>query len=256
MDSAVMEYRKRRQKRLEARFDAEEETNQNNNRNINHGNTKLPFGLCKRYGISVEKGWTPKDAWSALAGKGVTPGAEFEKRKGKSTFKSRYGSEFRNIHAKGTDDGGYSLYGDFDTVSPFSGKKETKTNSMYSKFICKDELYSFLKEQGVERFKDPDTGKTVNPKKMELPETVAKVGDRRYKELTLGFRRDRTGHPYSGRGYAITGQDYSGKRTVLKVFKNPKEALEYANKIGCPNEKLRRTKEYKDYMDKGIRGER
>ena len=257
MDTAVIEYRKRRQMRLDARSEGEEarSTNQQNQRPVNHGNTKLPFGLCKKYGIAVEKGWTPRDAWSALADKGVTPNDEFSKRKGKSTFKA-LGYEYRNIHSVKKDDGQYSLYGDFDDVSPFSGRKESHTNSKYCDFICKDEMLSFLKDQGVTRFKDPDTGKTINPSEMDLPETVATVGHRRYKELTLGFRKDKTGHPYSGRGYAITGQDYTGKRTVLKVFKNPKEALEYAKKIGCPNEKLRRTKEYKDYMDKGIRGER
>lgn len=33
-----------------------------------HGNTRLPYGLCKAAGIDTE-GMTPKDAWDALAGK-------------------------------------------------------------------------------------------------------------------------------------------------------------------------------------------
>lgn len=263
MDPAVIEYRKRRQMRLDAKAqnnnESEEPTNEPKNVNTGgggHGNTRLPFGLCQRYGIEIQKGWAPRDAWDALADKGVTPGSEFEKRKAKTTVKSRFGREFRNIHSKQNKDGSYALYGDFDSTSPFSEKKETHTNSRMCDFNCKDEMYSFLKEQGVNRFKDPDSGKVVNPSKMDLPETVAKVGDRRYKELTLGFRRDRTGHVGYGRGYAITGQGYDGKRVVLKVFKNPKEAIDYAKSIGCPNEKLRRTKDYEDYMKKGIAGGR
>ena len=143
MDTAVIEYRKRRQMRLDARSEGEEaqSTNQQNQRPVNHGNTKLPFGLCKKYGIAVEKGWTPRDAWSALADKGVTPNEEFSKRKGKSTFKA-LGYEYRNIHSVKKDDGQYSLYGDFDDVSPFSGRKESHTNSKYCDFICKDEMLS------------------------------------------------------------------------------------------------------------------
>ncbi len=38
-----------------------------------HGNTRLPFGLCQRYGIDLPGGATPHDAWEALAGKGITP---------------------------------------------------------------------------------------------------------------------------------------------------------------------------------------
>lgn len=35
-------------------------------------NTRLPFGLCKRFGIDLPDGATPRDAWDALAGKGVS----------------------------------------------------------------------------------------------------------------------------------------------------------------------------------------
>lgn len=35
-------------------------------------NTRLPFGLCKRFGIDLPDGATPRDAWDALSGKGVS----------------------------------------------------------------------------------------------------------------------------------------------------------------------------------------
>ena len=39
-----------------------------------NGNTRLPFGLCERYGIPIGKDWTPRDAWEALRKKtGITP---------------------------------------------------------------------------------------------------------------------------------------------------------------------------------------
>lgn len=246
MDSAVVEYRKRRQKRLDSRFhkdEPEEETNnrQNNRNHGGHGNTKLPYGLCHRYGISIEKGWTPRDAWDALAEKGVTPTGEFEKRKGNSTFKSRFGTVYSNISAEKTSGGKYALFGDFE-MGKTSGK-----HSKYHDFICKDEMYAFLKENGVSRFKDPDSGDIVNPKKMDLPRTVAKIGETRYKDLTLGYRTDRTGHPYTGRGFAIAGQDFTGKRTVLKVFSKITDAKAYAKKIGCSEDDLRLTADLKKY---------
>lgn len=40
----------------------------------NHGNTRLPFGLCERFGIALPKNATPRDAWNALKGEiGITP---------------------------------------------------------------------------------------------------------------------------------------------------------------------------------------
>ena len=32
----------------------------------NSKGTRLPFGLCKSYGIKIEDWWTPRDAWQAL----------------------------------------------------------------------------------------------------------------------------------------------------------------------------------------------
>ncbi len=32
---------------------------------------RLPFALCKQYGIAIKDWWTPKDAWNALKGGGV-----------------------------------------------------------------------------------------------------------------------------------------------------------------------------------------
>lgn len=35
---------------------------------------RLPFGLCKQYGIKTEDSWTPRDAWNALKGRrGIDP---------------------------------------------------------------------------------------------------------------------------------------------------------------------------------------
>ena len=71
---AIADYRRRRIQRLRARFDADEEENGNNagGGKGGHGNTKLPFGLCRREGITVDPKWTPKDAWNALEGKGYS----------------------------------------------------------------------------------------------------------------------------------------------------------------------------------------
>ena len=82
MDEAVRRYRERRNNRLEAkaveeyfarrdallvRMDDDDEESGNG-----HGNTRIPFGLCQREGINIGKDWTPKDAWSALEGKGYS----------------------------------------------------------------------------------------------------------------------------------------------------------------------------------------
>lgn len=48
----------------------------------NRGNTGLPFGLCKKYGISLPANATPRDAWTALKNKtGMSPQDFYEKLK-------------------------------------------------------------------------------------------------------------------------------------------------------------------------------
>ena len=253
MDKAVEAYRKRRQLRLDARFrkDAPEPENENNGAakpRRGHGNTHLPFGLCQREGIDVGSGWTPRDAWEALAERGITPSAEYAKRKngGKTTMTTKTGTTYRNLFADKTGKGEYVLRGDFDTTTLY-GTTKTWTKAAVHTFLTKDEMFACLQEYGVSSFKDPDTGKTVNPVKMDLPRTVAKVGERRYTDLVLGTRYERTGHPYSGRGFSITGKDFTGKRTTLKMFSSIGEAKAYAKKIGCKPEDLRLSPDFKRY---------
>lgn len=49
------------------------------------GNTGLPFGLCKKYGIELPEGATPRDAWEALSGLGITPESAYKALKEKGT---------------------------------------------------------------------------------------------------------------------------------------------------------------------------
>lgn len=49
------------------------EDNQGESQETSGGNTGLPFGLCKKYGINVPQGATPRDAWNLLAGRGIYP---------------------------------------------------------------------------------------------------------------------------------------------------------------------------------------
>lgn len=91
---AVKEYKKRRRARLAAnilRLDDDEETNNQNQGKGNHGNTRIPFGLCQREGIQIGKGWTPKDAWNALEGKGYSASSVYSELK--KTGKAKGSSE-------------------------------------------------------------------------------------------------------------------------------------------------------------------
>lgn len=111
MDKAVEEYYKRRADRLENRLEGDAESlrvaiakgivrlddDEEENGGGSHGNTKIPFGLCEREGISIGKGWTPTDAWKALEGKGYSPDAVY--RNLRKTGKAAKGSPSA---AKGT----------------------------------------------------------------------------------------------------------------------------------------------------------
>ena len=81
--NAIDEYRKRRGKRLAARgfrLDDDDE-NGGGKGGGGHGNTKIPYGLCQREGIEVKAGWTPKDAWDALADKGYSASEVYKELK-------------------------------------------------------------------------------------------------------------------------------------------------------------------------------
>lgn len=66
------EYQRRRYARLISRLDADDDETegQTGGKRGGHGNTRIPYGLCQREGIPIQSGWTPKDAWEALEGKG------------------------------------------------------------------------------------------------------------------------------------------------------------------------------------------
>ncbi len=61
------------------RMDAEEDETETEQADSFHGNTRLPFGLCKEEGIELPNDATPKQAWEALEKKsGITPSAVFK----------------------------------------------------------------------------------------------------------------------------------------------------------------------------------
>lgn len=84
--NAVEQYRLNRIRRLEkkygkyhgpSRFDDDDDGNKNGNngggsKSGGHGNTRIPYGLCQREGIAIQRDWTPADAWKALEGKGYS----------------------------------------------------------------------------------------------------------------------------------------------------------------------------------------
>lgn len=270
---AISEYRKRRQARLNARLhhreDAEPAAEENNGPNNpppasggsgGHGNTRLPFGLCKRYGIDIDSSWRPRDAWDALAEKGVSPSGEYRKlgekrqQQKSGTVRSSSGTVYSNLKARKASNGEYELLGDFE-YEPVKGVTKRYTGAKYSSFLTKEEMYSCLRENGVRRFQDPDTGEIVNPQKMDLPRTVAKVGERRYTDIVLGTRTHRGGDLYARRGFSITGKDFAGHRTVLKWFSTVEEAKRYSEKIGCKPEDLRISKDVKGYASPTIKEE-
>jgi len=85
---AVKRYRRRRKMRLDARgYRKDDETEEEGKGR--HGNTKIPFGLCQREGIDIQKGWTPTDAWNALEGKGYKAGETYQELKKTGTVAKR-----------------------------------------------------------------------------------------------------------------------------------------------------------------------
>ncbi len=257
---AIERFKARREERLNKRGyrkDDEEETGNNGGNNGGnkggnkgggggHGNTRLPYGLCMKYGIEIGKDWSPRDAWGALADKGVTPAGEFSKRGGKKTTIKHGSATYTNVGVKKYGST-YSIVGDMEQF----GKKST--GSTFAYFGNKDEMFACLKEYGVNSVKDPDTGETVNPMEMDLPKTVAKKGEKRFTELVLGTRTSKGGAPYSDRSFTLFAKDFDGKKIQMGDFKNEGEALKYAKEtLGCKDEDLKRSRDYKKWKESGV----
>lgn len=260
MDVAVKKYRVRRDGRLTARGvrkdDEEENTNNKSGgeKTGGHGNTKLPFGLCKKYGIEYGEDWTPRDAWDALAGKGITPGREFARlsqgKKGVTTIKDG-ATSYSNLSASAGSHGRYALFGDMEQKRK-SGDVYKRDKAQIHDFLNKDEMLAYLKEKGITRFKDPDSGEMVNPVKMDLPRTVGKIGEKRFTDMYLGVeyggRIDKdTGK--RARDFTIWGKDFGGKRIKLKSFQKEDDAVKYAEELGCKRDTLTETRDYKKYRE-------
>lgn len=197
----------------------EEGSNNNNNSSGSgggHGNTRLPFGLCQRFGIEIGKDWTPKDAWDALAGKGITADGAYERlKKGEDpgTPDTETETEFVDFDRMRI----VSIAGDEYIVKEAEYKKEGGATGEpwvlmgslpghkdvvgeLASFKTKKEMFQFLKEQGVEEFPDPETGELLNPQEMELPKDPVKtfkiesLGDAEYGDIS-GYYSE-----YYGRG--------------------------------------------------------
>lgn len=78
------------------------------------GNTGLPFGLCKKYGISLPERATPRDAWAALKDKtGMSP---------KDFYEKLQDDEKKSESAKGSKTGSIDKCRTFDELSDYFDK--------------------------------------------------------------------------------------------------------------------------------------
>jgi hypothetical protein len=214
-----------------------------------HGNTRLPFGLCKRFGIDIDPSWTPKDAWAALAGKGITPEKAFEALKkgedpGKVGTEGETAVKAEPVKKIVSKDYGDAEYGELEGKErtwgkptekwELRGKKIDGTGSggfapayMSISFRTKTDMMAYLKDKGVEEFADPETGEVVNPKEMDIPEPALKIktyrGTTGYTALTLGLRGGR---------YVLTGTDYDGGKVKLGDWSTIDKAKDYVQRFG------------------------
>lgn len=216
--------------RKDADGDADDQQNENETTG-GHGNTRLPFGLCKKYGIEVEDSWSPRDAWDALAGKGITPGEIYKKLKAGEPLEPDMPEPPKKDPVKTIDsgDGKYYLTGLYASKgwssrgpAPYvlRGKAEWYDSvpeedrhgyrsEWVGRFYTTTDLYLYLKKKGIEEFSDPETGELVNPVEMELPHVAYTDGERGYSAITLGVKGER---------YVLTGTDFEGKKRTIDDF--------------------------------------
>lgn len=236
------------------RHDAEDEPETDNNEHKGgHGNTRLPFGLCQRYGIEIGKDWTPRDAWDALAGKGVTPDEIYRKLSAGEELGPEPAEPPKKDPVK-TIDGGdgkyylgrlkasrgwgsrgerpYTLSGTVEWYDSVPEEERGYRSSWLGRFHTKTDLYLFLKKRGIEEFADPDTGELVNPSEMELPEPMYTTGEAGYTGLAIGMKGDM---------YVITGVDFDGKKKALAERNSLEQCMKWLDGVGVSRDDVKLT---------------
>ena len=246
------------------RFDADGDDDSQNNKSAapkggGHGNTRLPFGLCKRFGIDIGADWGPREAWDALAGKGITAdGAYARLKRGEDPGTPDASPEAEATEVtpvepipeppkepKKTFTVGGREYGDLEgsysswSDTPWQVKAKTTDESIpewrrtaYRRFRTKTDMLTFLKKNGIEEFVDPETGEVINPSEMELPESVMEMtsGAGYYKALSIGVRDGR---------YTVFGTDFDGKKIKERDFGRLALALEWLKDRGVEEDKVK-----------------
>lgn len=87
---------------------------------VNHGNTRLPYGLCQRHGISLPDKATPRDAWDALKGIGISPKQAFADARKERAHKqgdSGGNADDQSVESGATDENGD---GEIDSCKTFN----------------------------------------------------------------------------------------------------------------------------------------
>lgn len=64
---------------------------------VNHGNTRLPYGIAKGFGLDTT-GKTPRQVWDMLKGYGVSPENEYDKLKERATSETK--SDIKEVKPK------------------------------------------------------------------------------------------------------------------------------------------------------------
>lgn len=250
MTDAIKLFRERRERRLAKRglyhADAPDDEQQSNNNQKDiggHGNTRLPYGLCQRYGIEIQPGWTPRDAWDALAGKGITPdGAYSRLKKGEDpgTPDTPPEPEKKKEPQKDVVDRDGRTYKDIKLIHaswstyPFriKGMADDGTK-LFETFDTKNDMFWYLKDRGVEEVTDPVTGEIVNPQEMELPKRLFEKPFSEgswYSAVTIGYR---------GGVFTVHGTGLDGKKEKIAEKPSYKEAVDQLKRYGVSEEDIK-----------------
>lgn len=99
----------------------------------NHGNTKLPYGIAKGYGLDTT-GKTPREVWDMLKGYGVTPENEYKKLKEKAEEKIEDNPEVVDANKEVRKKQIQTISGHIDTkLKDFSDNTKTQLKSTIEK---------------------------------------------------------------------------------------------------------------------------
>ncbi len=211
----------------------------------NHGNTKLPYGIAKGYGLDTT-GKTPREVWDMLKGYGVTPENEYKKLKERAEEKIEDKPEVVDVNKEVRKKQIETIRGHIDTkLKRFSDNTKTQLKSTLEKLD--DNEVAFIEKTMPNKQISKGGGLCWGEYSIQIPDGTGHPIDKAlgynsnmttfYHEyghsaaVTIGKQMEQDGKAtFSRLSIGAVGRDFNGSKEMQAVLKE--DYIDLMNKCG------------------------